>query len=129
MPDDAGEARRTATLTVLFCDLAGSTARQARIGDDAADEFRARFFAALRDAIARTGGHEIKNVGDGLMVAFRHSAVDAVACAVEMNENVEALEPDDPAHLYVGISAGEAAQEHGDLFGTPVVEAARLCDR
>ena len=32
-----GGVRRTATVTILFCDLVGSTERQTRLGDDAAD--------------------------------------------------------------------------------------------
>jgi class 3 adenylate cyclase len=122
-----GDQRPTATVSVLFCDLVGSTARQARIGDDASDGFRRRYFASLREAVARTGGEEVKNTGDGLMVVFRHSALDAVSCAVAMHEAVTNLDADDPVQIYVGISAGEAAQDDGDWFGTPVNEAARLC--
>jgi len=123
----SGEARRTATVSVLFCDLVGSTARQARLGDDAADEFRRRFYAALREAIARTDGEEVKNTGDGLMVVFRRSALDAVACAMAMHDAVGSLNADEPVQIYVGISAGEAAEEDNDWFGMPVNEAARLC--
>jgi class 3 adenylate cyclase len=120
-------SRRTATVTVLFCDLVDSTARQTRIGDDVADEFRDRFFAALRDAVARSNGEEVKNLGDGLMVVFRHSTANAVACAEQMHRGVEALDAEDPSSLHIGISVGEAAEDGGDWFGTPVVEAARLC--
>jgi class 3 adenylate cyclase len=123
----SGAARRTATVSVLFCDLVGSTERQARLGDDASDEFRRRFYAALRDAVARTGGEEVKNTGDGLMVVFRRSALDAVTCAVAMHETVGSLDADEPVQIYVGISAGEAAEDDNDWFGTPVNEAARLC--
>jgi class 3 adenylate cyclase len=121
------EQRHTATVSVLFCDLVGSTERQVRMGDDASDEFRRRYFTALREAVARSGGQEVKNTGDGLMVVFRHSALDAVSCAVAMHESVAVLDVDDPVQIYVGISAGEAAQDDGDWFGTPVNEAARLC--
>jgi class 3 adenylate cyclase/pimeloyl-ACP methyl ester carboxylesterase len=124
---EGSEGRRTATVTMLFCDLVGSTERQSRLGDDAADEFRRRFFAALQECVRATDGEVVKNLGDGLMVVFRHSAVDAVRCGIAMHERVEPLDADDPPQLYVGISAGEAAQEDGDWFGTPVVEAARLC--
>jgi class 3 adenylate cyclase len=51
-----GRSRRTATVTVLFCDLVGSTERQARVGDEAADEFRGRFFTALAGVVVQTGG-------------------------------------------------------------------------
>jgi len=121
------DGRRTATVTVLFCDLVGSTERQSRHGDDMHDEFRRRFFAALTACARSNHGEVVKNTGDGLMVVFRHSAVDAVACAVAMHAETEALDADNPAGLYVGISAGEAADEDGDWFGTPVNEAARLC--
>jgi class 3 adenylate cyclase len=123
----SGEERRTATVTVLFCDLVGSTERQARLGDDAADEFRRAYFAALADAVAATHGEMVKNTGDGVMVVFRSSAVDAVTCASKMHDQVEVLDADHPARVRVGIGAGEAAFEDGDWFGTPVVEAARLC--
>jgi class 3 adenylate cyclase/pimeloyl-ACP methyl ester carboxylesterase len=123
---DAG-GRRTSTVTVLFCDLVASTERQSRKGDDAHDEYRRRFFAALSACVFASDGEVVKNTGDGLMVVFRHSAADAVACAIAMHREIDALDDDDPAEIYIGISAGEAAEEEGDWFGTPVNEAARLC--
>ena len=33
-----------------------------------------------------------------------------------------------PFVVRVGVSAGDVAEEDGDYHGTPVVEAARLCD-
>lgn len=127
MAGPGGEPRRTATVTILFCDLVGSTARQATTGDDEADEFRRAFFSVLTSAVSATSGEIVKNTGDGLMVVFRESAVDGVTCASRMHDGVEALDNDNPAYLRVGLSAGEAAFENGDWFGTPVVEAARLC--
>lgn len=112
---------------MLFCDLVGSTERQSRLGDDAADEFRRGFFAALSGAVASTHGEIVKNTGDGLMVVFATSAVDAVTCASLMHDEVEQLAGHDPAFVRVGISAGEVAREGDDWFGTPVNEAARLC--
>lgn len=117
----------TATVAVLFCDLVASTERLSRLGDDVADEFRWRFFGALRTAIAANGGEEVKNLGDGLMVIFEQSTTAALACAADLHNSVIGLDPADPALLRVGISVGEAAREANDWFGTPVVEAARLC--
>ena len=68
-------------VAVLFTDLVGSTETAARLGDDRADQLRQDHFALLREAIAATGGTEVKNLGDGLMVVFG-AASDAVACAV-----------------------------------------------
>ena len=113
-------------MTVLFCDLVESTERLSRLGDEAADTFRRSMFEALAEAVSSTGGETVKNTGDGVMVVFRHSAVDAVTCSVRMHDLVEALEPEQPAALRIGIAAGEVASENGDWFGTPVVEASRL---
>ena len=119
--------RSTSTVSVLFCDLVASTERQQAIGDDAADKFRRTLFAAMRAAADTTGGDVVKTMGDGLMIVFRASVVDAVACANLLHEKVAALPVVPPAFLRVGISAGETAEENDDWFGTPVVEAARLC--
>ena len=37
-------------------------------------------------------------------------------------------EPDEEMFVRIGLSAGEPVQEDGDLFGTTVQLAARLCD-
>ena len=66
-------------VTLLFTDLVASTELLARLGDDAAEEVRRSHFALLRQAIAETGGDEVKSLGDGLMVVFG-SAVDALRC-------------------------------------------------
>jgi class 3 adenylate cyclase/pimeloyl-ACP methyl ester carboxylesterase len=117
----------TTTVTVLFCDLVSSTERGQLLGDDEADQFRRAFFARMNEAVAATRGEVVKNTGDGLMVVFRDSAVSAVTCAATMHDKVEALDVDPPAFIRIGISAGEVAEEDNDYFGTPVVEAARLC--
>lgn len=117
----------TSTATFLFCDLVDSTARHARLGEDAADHFRADFFACTRAAVEASGGEVIKTLGDGLLVVFRRSTVDALHCAHQLHQSVTSLDPADPVRLRVGVSAGEAAEEDGDWFGMPVIEASRLC--
>ena len=112
---------------MLFCDLVASTERQQALGDDAADEFRRLLFTTLNGAADATHGDVVKTTGDGMMIVFRDSAVDAVTCASRLHDGVEALAVAPPARLRVGVSAGEAATEDNDWYGTPVVEAARLC--
>ncbi len=80
----------------------------------------------LRRVIAEHGGREVSNAGDGLMVVFTESVVAAVSCAMDMQAGMAALDPDDPAQLYVGISTGEVAQDGDNFSGMPIVEAARL---
>ena len=76
--------------------------------------------------MAAVGGREIKNVGDGLMVAFA-SAAAGVACAVDMQRREAAASSGRRAELRVGISVGDAEVDGNDYFGTPVIEASRLC--
>lgn len=117
-------------VTVLFADMVGSTALLARLGDTVYDELRRDVFAALRAPVRQLGGDEVKNQGDGLMVAFRGRAVDAVVCGIAMQQAMIRLAARDPTlglAIRVGIASGEATHEDDDWFGTPVVQAARLC--
>jgi class 3 adenylate cyclase/tetratricopeptide (TPR) repeat protein len=121
----------TATVTLLFTDLAQSTELLARLGDDAAEDLRRTHFALLREAAVVSRGQEVKTLGDGLMVAFP-SALAGVSCAVAMQQRVEhhnAAHPEQQLRLRIGINVGEAVSEEDDYFGTPVVIAKRLCDR
>src|SRR6185295_14710114 len=79
-------------------------------------------------------GAEVKTTGDGLMLRF-DSAASAIACAVAMQQGPQITQMDadqrssakSAASIRIGVSSGEATHEDGDLFGPPVVEAARLC--
>ena len=73
--------RPSGTATVLFTDLADSTAMLSRLGEAAFDELRREHFAGLREAVAGHGGEEVKTLGDGILAVFG-SAADAVTCAV-----------------------------------------------
>jgi class 3 adenylate cyclase/tetratricopeptide (TPR) repeat protein len=122
----AGE-RRSATATVLFTDLVGSTELLARLGDAAFDELRRSHFATLRQTVARADGEEVKTLGDGVLAVFSSSA-SALACAVAMQQAVdrEARSSSGPLAVRVGLALGDVLFEEDDVFGTPVVEAARL---
>lgn len=115
----------------LFTDLVGSTELLDRLGDDAAEAVRRTHFSLLRQALASTGGREVKTMGDGLMAAFQ-SPAEAVACAVAMQQAVEDDNRDRPEAalgLRIGLHVGEPVREEDDYFGTAVVVAKRLCDR
>jgi class 3 adenylate cyclase/tetratricopeptide (TPR) repeat protein len=114
-------------VTVLFTDLVGSTELLSSLGEAAFDELRHVHFGALRDAINHHGGEEIKTLGDGMLAVFG-SAADAVNCAVAMQQAVGRRVPGGaaPLALRVGLALGEVTFEENDVFGIPVVEAARL---
>ncbi|MGH9289490.1 MAG: ATP-binding protein [Acidimicrobiales bacterium] len=116
------------TWTIVFTDLVGSTAQRTRIGDVAADALRREHDRILGDAVAQHGGTIVKGTGDGAMVAFA-GAADALAAAVAVQQRIERRNRTavEPLKLRVGIAIGDAEYEDGDLHGTPVVEAQRIC--
>ncbi len=115
--------------TIVFTDLEGSTSLTQRIGDHAAMDFLREHNEIVREALRECSGSEVKHTGDGIMASFG-SATRAVESAIqiqrsfhERNENREAA-----FRVRVGLSAGEPVCEHGDLFGSAVQLARRVCD-
>jgi class 3 adenylate cyclase len=125
----AAAGGQAGTATVLFTDLVGSTTLRQTLGDDRADDLRRQHDRLLREAVTAHGGAEVKGTGDGLMVVFGSSA-EATAAAIEMQRAVARFNrrAEAPIRIRIGISAGDVIWEDGDCFGTPVVEARRLCD-
>jgi class 3 adenylate cyclase len=114
--------------TILLTDLVGSTRLANSVGPVRADDLREEHFELLRDAIVSSGGREVKNTGDGLMIAFS-SASAGVKCAVAMQQLFERRyrDAEQALHVRVGLAAGESTVKDGDYFGAPSIEAARLC--
>src|SRR4029453_4246837 len=83
-------------------------------------------------AVDDHSGTLVKKLGDGILASFGASA-DAVAAASDIQRAIERANRrvDDARRLAVrdGVSAGDVMWEDGDCHGTPVVTAARLCDR
>ena len=111
------------TWTVLFTDIVGSTELRTQLGDDEADVLFGAVDRAVAAAVDKHQGVLVKGLGDGHMAAFR-GAADGIAAAVAIQQ---AAVRDGRVGSRVGLSAGDARAEGDDLFGTPVVEAARLC--
>jgi len=116
------------TVTILFTDLVGSTELLQRAGDERAQRIFRAHHKLLREALDVHGGHEVKWLGDGLMVAFP-SAGDALRCAIQLQQASRRPTEGERLHVRVGLNVGEALREETDYFGTPVVIARRLCDR
>ena len=90
----AREVRRTVTL--IFCDLKGSTALGERLDTEALHEVKERYFAAMAAEITRHGGKIEKYIGDAIMAVFglprahEDDALRAVRAAVGMRDGAEA---------------------------------------
>jgi class 3 adenylate cyclase len=96
-------------VALLFTDLVGSTDVLERLGDAAAENVRRAQVRLPREAFAAHAGHEVKNLGDGLMVVFG-SAVEAVGCAVAVQEAVQrhnGRHPEAALWVRIGLHVGE----------------------
>jgi class 3 adenylate cyclase len=122
-------ARSTGTITILFTDLVGSTEAMERAGEDEGRQLLGRYLRHLREISQAYGGHEVKNLGDGIEVAFG-SVVAALDAATTMQKAVhwENDAADWRVGLRIGINVCEASVVEGDYWGLPVVVAKRLCD-
>ena len=117
-------------ISVLFCDLVGSTALAARVGASEAERLRTRYYELLRGAIERHGGTEVKSTGDGVMAVFAgvSAAMDA-GVAMQQALDQHNRSGDERMDIRVGLSTGDCTPADGDYYGEAVIQAARLCDK
>jgi class 3 adenylate cyclase/tetratricopeptide (TPR) repeat protein len=79
------------TVTIVFCDLKGSTALGERLDAEALHEVKERYFRAMAAEIERHGGKIEKYIGDAIMAIFglprahEDDALRAVRSAAGMN--------------------------------------------
>jgi len=120
------ERRLTA---ILAADVAGYS----RLMGVDEEETLARLKAHRREVVdPRIGEHRgriVKTTGDGLLAEFA-SVVDAVRCAVEIQDGMAKrnadVPPDRRIEFRVGINVGDIIIDESDIFGDGVNVAARL---
>lgn len=118
-------------ITVLFTDIAGSTAMTQELGDAGAQEVVRAHNRVVREALTQFRGREVKHTGDGIMASFEQAS-DSVQAAIMMQQGANAhtqANPNLPLFLKIGINAGEPIQEDNDLFGSTVQMSARVVDK
>jgi class 3 adenylate cyclase/tetratricopeptide (TPR) repeat protein len=134
----ARELRKT--VTVIFCDVAGSTALGERLDPETMRQVMARYFEAMKGVIERHGGTVEKFIGDAVMAVFgvpvRHEddALRGVRAAAEMRQAVtdlnEELERDygTALELRIGVNTGGVVTGTKErlVTGDAVNVAARL---
>ncbi|MBI3649408.1 MAG: zinc-ribbon domain-containing protein, partial [Actinobacteria bacterium] len=131
------------TVTVLFCDVAGSTRISERLDPESLRRVMTRYFEAAGSACERHGGTVEKFIGDAVMAVFgipvlhEDDALRAARAALELRETLaflnEQLEREWGVRIEIrtGIDTGEVVA--GDpsagqrlVTGAPVVHAKRL---
>lgn len=118
-------------VAVMFTDIVGSTKLTQQLGDSGAQKLVHLHNTVVRNALREFRGNEVKHTGDGIMASFT-SCPEAVGAGIAIQRALNQARAKDPSillHLRVGINAGEPIAENGDLFGTTVQLAARICDK
>jgi class 3 adenylate cyclase/tetratricopeptide (TPR) repeat protein len=114
-------------VTVLFCDVSGSTAFAESRDPEAVRAVMSRYFEVARAAIERHGGTVEKFIGDAVMAVFgvptirEDDALRAVRAAQELRDGVD-------IPVRIGVNTGEVVTGAGDslVTGDAVNIAARL---
>lgn len=113
-------------VAVMFSDIVDSTRLAEDIGDDEWTAVVSRYREYVRAAFATRGGEEVGTQGDGFLAQFP-SPADAVLCAVDIQREVDAVDAAGLGlRLRIGVHAGEAVADDGDLIGRVVNLAARV---
>ncbi len=131
------------TVTVVFCDVVGSTALGERTDPETLRRVMSRYFDAMRGVLERHGGTVEKFIGDavvavfGIPVVHEDDALRAARAAVGMRDALEALnaaltgEGAPTLSIRVGVNtgdvvAGDPAAGQALVTGDAVNVAARL---
>jgi class 3 adenylate cyclase len=133
----AGAERRQ--LTVMFCDLVGSTPLSTRFDPEDLREIVGAYHRCVADTVARFGGFVAKYMGDGVLIYFGYpeahedDAERAVRAGLAVIDAVGRLTTPEPLNVRIGIATGlvvvgdligaGAAQERGVVGETPNLAA------
>ena len=125
-----GTSEQRKVVTVLFCDVVGSTALGETTDPEALRALLARYFERMRAAVDRHGGTVEKFIGDAVMAVFgvpaahEDDALRACRAALEMQEAL----PELGLQGRIGINTGEVVTgtEERLATGDAVNVAARL---
>src|SRR5262245_13448326 len=117
---DEAEVDR-ALATVLYTDIADSTAKGRRNGHRAWTDVRSQHDQIVRANLGRFRGREIKTMGDGFLATFDGPA-RGVRCAEAIVSGVRPL----GIEIRAGLHTGEVAFEADDIAGLGVAIGARV---
>lgn len=114
--------------TILFADIAGSTALYERIGDTQAETLISDTLEALSSIVQAYNGRVIKTIGDEIMCQFASSG-EAVQAASKMHEHLltkATANSGEKISVRIGAHQGSVLQSEGDIYGDTVNVSARV---
>jgi class 3 adenylate cyclase len=114
---DAGREAERRQLTVLFCDLVGSTELSGRHDPEDLRELLRRYHDAMTAVVQRYSGYVANYLGDGILAYFGwpRAEEDEAAQAVRAGLAAVAAAKELSLHVHVGIASGTVVV--GDLDG------------
>ena len=123
MTDDKVKRRLT---TILCADVHGYSRLMAADEAGTLGKLR-RYRSAIAGLVERHDGRIVNTWGDGLIAEFA-SVVEAVQCAVEIQQEISNQESDPVAQMRfrIGVNLGDVMVDGSDIFGDGVNIAARL---
>src|SRR5262249_27937643 len=110
-------------LTVMFCDLVGSTALSARLDPEDLRSIISAYHRCCSELVARNGGFVAKYMGDGVLAYFgypqanEHDAERAVQAGLALVEAMPKLTTSAGVPLQVRIGIATGLVVVGDLIG------------
>ncbi len=110
-----------ALATVLFTDIAGSTAKLAELGDHRWRDLVERHHAVVRRELGRFSGREVDTAGDGFFATFDGPA-RAIRCSQAILDAVRSL----GLEVRAGVHTGECEVIDGKVGGLAVVIGSRI---
>jgi len=114
---------------ILAADVAGYSRLMGADEEGTHERLKAHLQDLIEPKITEHRGRVVKNTGDGFLAEFA-SVVDAVRCAVELQQGMAERNVTTPADrriaFRVGINVGDVIVEERDIFGDGVNVAARL---
>jgi len=114
--------------TILASDVVGYS-RLMATDEEATLATLRTYRGVISELVAKHGGRVFNTAGDAVLAEFG-SAVEAVRCAVSIQEELavrNGLMPEESQMwLRIGINVGDVIAEDGDIFGDGVNVAARL---
>jgi class 3 adenylate cyclase/energy-coupling factor transporter ATP-binding protein EcfA2 len=120
----AEESVERRQVTVLFCDLVGSTALAGSVDPELLSALIRRYQDACAGAIGRFGGFVAKFMGDGVLAyfgfprAFEDAAERAVRAALAVEAEVNCIERPDGTRLQARIGIATGVVVVGEIIGT-----------
>ena len=124
-----GEAVERRLTTILAADVVGYSRLMGEDESGTFERLKSLRKELVQPSITAHKGRIVKLMGDGLLAEFP-SVVEAVRCAVEIQQAMADLEPDRPEDqrikLRIGVNLGDIIGEGSDIYGDGVNLAARL---